>query len=236
VIAVFRIGLPLAILLCVAFQAGAQEDWLGNEMTIADLDHTAGYLAKAGTGTSSVNTSSVNNTDNIEPAKNLEREDVYVIGGKDSGPESPLAGTEIVPQDVSGNWSLDLKDSIDGATREADLVLYQGGNVVFGRGTISSDGTELPAEVSDRPVRDEGIESMIWWLEQPPATMGTPGKVAASGSVEGNQLILDLVSLEDVTLYKLDLDFGASTLSGSYQSYSSDGATWFGSVVGTIKD
>ncbi len=233
-IAVFRIGLPLVIFLCVAFQAGAQGDWLGNEMTIADPHHTAEYLAKTGalTGTSSANNTS--NTDNVKPAQNLERDDVYAIGGKDSAPNSPLAGTGIFLQDVSGNWSLDLKDSIDGATRDADLVLYQIGNVVFGRGTISSDGTELPAEVGDRPVRDEGIESMIWWLEQPPAAVGTPGKVAASGSVEGNRMILDLVSLEDVTLYKLDLDFDASTLSGSYQGYSSDGATWFGSVVGTI--
>jgi hypothetical protein len=55
----------------------------------------------------------------------------------------------------------------------------------------------------------------------------------ASGQIYGDVLYLDLVSLEDLRLYRLTLTMGQDSLSGSYNAFNGLGGTWSGSVSGS---
>jgi hypothetical protein len=46
---------------------------------------------------------------------------------------------------------------------------------------------------------------------------------------------LDLVSLDSITLYRLDLSLTGDLARGSYSAYGSDGSTWNGTVTGSRK-
>jgi hypothetical protein len=54
----------------------------------------------------------------------------------------------------------------------------------------------------------------------------------ASGIIDGNELDLDVVTLEDVTLYKLNLNVATRSISGSYVVYSTEGGSWPGVAIG----
>jgi len=55
----------------------------------------------------------------------------------------------------------------------------------------------------------------------------------ASGQIYGDVLYLDLVTLEDLRLYKLTLTIGQNSLSGSYNAFNGLGGTWSGSASGS---
>lgn len=54
----------------------------------------------------------------------------------------------------------------------------------------------------------------------------------ASGIIDGNKLDLDVVTLEDVTLYKLNLNVATRSISGSYVVYNVEGGSFTGAAVG----
>lgn len=54
----------------------------------------------------------------------------------------------------------------------------------------------------------------------------------ASGIIDGNELDLDVVTLEDVKLYKLNLTVATRSISGSYVVYSTEAGSWPGAAVG----
>jgi len=241
----FKFVLPLAIFFCLAAQASAAEDPLGiDSLQIVDTEHSSWWHEMAGTFEEGENETEGNEAE-TEPesedlAQNVDttaRDDVYVIGsGPGTNSEGPLSAeieSEPMTADFSGSWHLAMMDSIDGTTRKADLELYQTGDVIFGRGTVASGSeSEEASESEDRPTQDEGIDSMIWWLNQQPADLGPAKQVAASGTVIDDSLHLDLVSLEEPILYKLDLSLRAGSIAGNYRAYSSDGVTWVGSTAG----
>lgn len=142
---------------------------------------------------------------------------------------------------VAGSWSLVLMDAAGGWTRSADLDIVQIGDVIFGAGSTSdSDADVFSEEIEPRPTEDQGIESMIWWLEQDPepmaqATTARSPTIGASGLVSGMSLDLDLVFLEENLLYRLDLNVVESSISGTYQSYDSFGRVRSGSCYGSIR-
>ncbi|MDF0591157.1 hypothetical protein [Candidatus Methanocrinis natronophilus] len=144
------------------------------------------------------------------------------------------------PARVAGSWSLVLVDSATGRAEAFRLDISQVDDVIFGRGTTGGTDitfSSLPTE--PRPTRDEGIESMVWWLRQPPGHE-TPGPqargetVGASGRVRGERIGLDLISLEENALYRLDLHLFGSSVSGSYLAYDSWGRVRPGSCSGYI--
>jgi hypothetical protein len=57
-------------------------------------------------------------------------------------------------------------------------------------------------------------------------------QVAASGSVQGETMDLDIISLGTINLYKLTLDLSGDSASGDYQVFSASGDAWKGSVEG----
>lgn len=59
-------------------------------------------------------------------------------------------------------------------------------------------------------------------------------EVAATGSVSGNKIRLDLLSLNDMNLYRLDMDLSGNLLSGEYAAYSASGNAWSGVAEGNI--
>jgi hypothetical protein len=57
-------------------------------------------------------------------------------------------------------------------------------------------------------------------------------EAAASGSVRGEQMILDIVTLKSITLYRTTLNLTGDSAAGSYQAFSAAGDTWTGDVEG----
>jgi hypothetical protein len=56
---------------------------------------------------------------------------------------------------------------------------------------------------------------------------------SASGLISQEVLYLDIISLEDQTLYRCVLRPGTNSLSGSYYAFGSGGAVWSGTVSGS---
>jgi hypothetical protein len=65
------------------------------------------------------------------------------------------------------------------------------------------------------------------------ASGGSTLTATASGQISVDVLYLDLVSLEDLKLYRLTLTIGQDSLSGSYNAFDGLGRTWSGSVSGS---
>ncbi len=223
--------LSLAVLISFVSAGQAADDWLGNEMAISDIHHTAEYISKV--GSASANNTTVEKTDggiaNI-PEAPADRE-VYNIGGTGATALPPVAETAASsePSDFSGRWSFAMAES---TTRSLDLALYQRADLVFGKGVLGpSDGSAAGASASE----DLGIESMIDWLNRPASGLDSASQAAASGTVVGNEMKLDLVSLDSIALYRFDLSLTGDLVSGSYAAYGSDGSTWSGTVTGSRK-
>ncbi len=225
------ISLVVLISFVSAAQAADDDDWLGGGMAISDVHHTAEYISKV--GSSSENGTITNATDGgiatlpTAPAK----KEVYSIGGTGTTAQTPPVAetaSPSEPSDFSGRWSLAMAES---TTRSLDLALYQTGGLVFGKGILGQSDGPAGAATSE----DQGIESMIDWLNQPPSGLDSASQAAASGTVVGNGLGLDLVSLESITLYRFDLSLTGDLVSGSYSAYGSDGSTWSGTVTGSRK-
>lgn len=242
--------LPLAIILCTVFQIGAQnwqgEEWLAADLQISDLHNTDGHLDKI-----AYSGAFDGNEDDIaqDVTKSIQGGDItFVDGSMAVESQEPIGGvielstvSNAVPinsrlRPFVGRLSLML---IDDTIKSVDMDLYQNGELIFGCGAmVPGDGSFGSVEADDAPKRDEGIRSMIWWLEQEPAPLGAASQIAASqvavsGSLFGNVMELDLISLEDRVLYKLHLTVGEDALWGSYNAYDYMGSTWIGSARGT---
>jgi hypothetical protein len=57
-------------------------------------------------------------------------------------------------------------------------------------------------------------------------------QVAASGSIQGGTMDLDVISLGEINLYKLALDLSGDSALGDYQAFSASGDAWKGSAEG----
>jgi hypothetical protein len=110
---------------------------------------------------------------------------------------SAVSSAESTPS-VKGAWSLQL---LGQSPAEARITLFQSGNVIFGRGTVTQGETPLDA--------------------------------AASGSVKGGQISLDITTLESTTLYRTTLTLSGESASGSYQAFSATGDAWTGDANGS---
>jgi hypothetical protein len=144
----------------------------------------------------------------------------------------------ITPARVAGSWSLALRDGATGRTEYLDLQLSQVGDVIFGRGETGGTDAFLLAPTDPRPTRDEGISSMVWWLRQDPDPVSTTARtptIGAAGRVSGERVSLDLMSLEENLLYRLELTVLGSSISGSYTAYDSWGRVRSGSCSGYIR-
>ena len=136
-----------------------------------------------------------------------------------------------MPSNFSGEWSLILTES---TTRSLGLALHQNQNIIFGRGILgTSDGSATDQPAPEGSSEDLGIESMIDWLNQPPSGLGSASQAAASGTVVGDRLKLDLVSIGSIALYRFDLSLSGDLLSGNYSAFGSDGSTWSGTASGS---
>lgn len=221
--------LSLAVLISFVSAGQAADDWLGNELEISDIHHTAEYISKA--GSASANNTTVEKTDGgiaTIPGAPADRE-VYSIGGTGATAQPPDAetATPSEPSDFSGRWSFAMAES---TTRSLDLALYQRVDLVFGKGVLDSAEGSAAASASSE---DRGIESMIDWLNRPASALDSASQAAASGTVVGNEMKLDLVSLDSIALYRFELSLTGDLVSGSYSAYGSDGSTWNGTVTGS---
>ncbi len=61
----------------------------------------------------------------------------------------------------------------------------------------------------------------------------TTSVLAASGSLNGDKLNLDLTTLGSINLYRLTLTPNGDSASGDYQAFSANGESWTGSASGT---
>jgi hypothetical protein len=59
-------------------------------------------------------------------------------------------------------------------------------------------------------------------------------EIAATGTLEGSNVYLDIISLKDLGLFKLGLSLSGSSLSGSYDAYSTSKAPVTGTASGSI--
>jgi hypothetical protein len=95
---------------------------------------------------------------------------------------------------ASGNWSFDLRDAGAKPLATMNVQLFQAGNQVFGKGSMQTFGQN-------------------------------PQSITAYGSFsEVNSISLAVISLEDVSLYRLAVNaVDPSNLAGSFTAYSSLG-------------
>jgi len=155
------------------------------------------------------------------------------------GSISPAAKAS--PAHVAGSWSLLLIDSASGRTQSVYIEMSQIDDVIFGRGSTGATDLSAPlAQTEPKPTKDEGIESMIWWLHQDTDSVSQTTTVryltiGASGRTMGNALSLDLIFLEENVLYKLDLNVVGSSITGRYLAYDSVGRVQSGTCYGSIR-
>jgi hypothetical protein len=90
---------------------------------------------------------------------------------------------------------------------------------------------QSPAEVSITPLYQSG--NAIFGTGTVTPQGKTALEAAASGSVKGNQISLDIVTLESTTLYRTTLTISGETATGSYQAFSAAGDTWTGDANGS---
>lgn len=175
------------IISLMAAQVYAQDDYLnpsdssGNSAAKQDIKHTMG-------GVDIFNTSP--HAGATGPAKGT-----VMISAKNT--EFPQSTPSI--SNIAGSMSLVLTDSTN---RAVTFVLAQSGDVVFGKGSMTSGG----------------------------ATQD----VSATGTVSGNKLNIDLLSLNDVNLYKLSMDINGKSLSGSYRVFASGQTPLTGTITGSM--
>lgn len=62
----------------------------------------------------------------------------------------------------------------------------------------------------------------------------TTQDVSATGSVKGSEVDLDLLTMNDITLFRLDLNLSGSALTGDYTAYNATSAPWTGSAEGSL--
>ncbi len=63
---------------------------------------------------------------------------------------------------------------------------------------------------------------------------GGSQEIAATGTVDGSKVYMDIISMKEVGLFKLGLSLSGSSLSGSYDAYSPSGAPRTGMASGSI--
>jgi len=171
--------------------------------------------------------------------RELQQETAGFVPDQALGSISPV--TQLSPARVAGSWSMVLIDAATGRNRYVNVDMSQIDDVIFGRGsTGGSDVRTFPVQTEPKPTKDEGIESMIWWLEQDPdptfdTTTARSLTIGASGLVIGQSLSLDLIFLEENVLYRLNLNAVDSSISGSYLAYDSVGRVQSGSCYGSIR-
>jgi len=168
------------------------------------------------------------------PSVSTDDLDVLIVNGG----RSEMATTETTSEVTFWYLNLNLLDETSGEKKSADLDLTRIGKVVFGQGRIAADYQNVPTSSSSvpRPTHDEGIDSMKWWLDQDTSqpVSQTRYLVGASGSVAGRALNLNLVSLDQTLLYKLNIIFdGYGSISGSYESYNAIEKIGSGSCTGS---
>lgn len=219
--------LYLAVAITVFSSGQVAADWLGGSFGIADVHHTAEYLAKAGSGGQKDLANATDGGIATLPAAPAERQ-VYNIGGA-SATSQPPAGdgsASLEPADFSGRWSFAM---VEDEMRSLDLAIYQRGEIVFGKGFFGPTGAQEGSSSSE----DRGIDSMIDWLNQPASAGSSASQSAASGTVAGDELKLDVVTIDTIVLYRFDLSVVGDIATGIYTAYGSDGSAWSGNVTGS---
>lgn len=97
---------------------------------------------------------------------------------------------------AAGSWSFDLRDNANRPLASIDLTLFQAGNLVFGKGTMSSYGSQ-----------DQAV-------------------TAYGSVIEGNSMNLAVISLDDVNLFRLAVNnANTNSASGNFDAYSSKGGS-----------
>lgn len=185
-----------ALVICLTAQADSQYDPLGTDIFTIPTD-----LRKIGSLDDldkKVYLDPYTDPLGIDPlTRQLDPEHTWeyldsVSGRKYTVPYAPPAS------DLRGNWKLDLLGGMPG---QADLMLLQSMNVVYGRGALSRRGSAFT--------------------------------ISASGTAAKDVLYLDLISLEDLTLYKFALTMSQDHLSGSYDALDSKGRIISGTAKGS---
>ncbi len=134
-----------------------------------------------------------------EPAPlDLSPDNLNIVSTEHTAEYLAMTGGLAVPggasTNASGNWSFELKDAGARPIASIGLQLFQAGNQVFGKGFLRPFGQ------NDQIITAYGTFS------------------------EGNSMALAVISIEDVSLYRLTVN-GAnpSNLAGSFTAYSSSG-------------
>lgn len=76
--------------------------------------------------------------------------------------------------------------------------------------------------------------SMVFGKGTMTSSEGGSQEIAATGTVEGAKIYLDILSMKDVGLFKLGLSLSESSLTGSYDAYSASKAPVAGTASGSI--
>lgn len=147
----------------------------------------------SGTGTSAKESRSMAETQSSSAAAEETTSLAPEISSTETAPAATTAAASI-----AGSWSLKLSDSVE---RQADITLFQVGDVLFGAGNLNEDNSTL--------------------------------QVAASGSILGEEMNLDITSTGPISLYRLALNLSRDSAAGDYNAFSASGDSWTGSASGT---
>lgn len=128
------------------------------------------------------------------------------------------------PLDTEHTW--EYLDKVSGRQYLSPYVLA--GVDLRGRWTIQLTGG-MPAQADLTLLQDGNVILGRGNM----ASSGSILTATASGQIYGDVLYMDLVSLEDLKLYKLTLTIGQNSLSGSYSAFNGLGGMWSGTAAGS---
>lgn len=182
----YRLFMCMFAFTLLAAQAYADDDWMNPS--------DSGTNAAARQDLKDTMQSDIFNTNPHADAIGSSGKATVMISAKNT----KLPDSKPTTESITGGMDLTLTDS---ASRSVSITLIQSGDVVFGRGSMTSGGVTQD--------------------------------VAATGSLSGGKLNLDMLSMNDVILFKAIMDISGKSLSGSYSAFSS-GSPWTGTVVGSL--
>lgn len=167
--------------------------------------------------------------------------------------ETPQESRKIWSRESGINFTMPSRLSGNSTTPEASRSSASAGDKTQFQTTSSTGGKEPQAdrESASTPItmtgkwsfelRDSKTRQLAMDLFQSEDAVFGEGTIndgadtlqaSASGSVEGDELNLDVTSSGTINLYRLTLTVKGNTLSGDYRAFSTDGLPWKGIANG----
>lgn len=169
---------------------------------------------------------------------------------------TPKIARELQKNKTSMNWTMPSTLTGGGkSAKESRDLADATGSEVTGSDAAQDTTTVVPIDQTELPAAPAAVVTGSWsfqlnddsqkdialsLFQNGDALFGTGNmregndtlQVAASGSLQGDDMNLDITTLGSISLYRLTLSFSGDSASGDYTAFSASGDAWTGSADG----